>query len=83
MTLLEKLYHAVHNNIVNEPFTTSDIKAWINNYNITNDDNQNKPYSNSYIDSFASSSVVNSSSTKSDKKLTIVSNNDPKTYKFI
>lgn len=81
MTLIDKLESAVNNGIVTEPFTTDDIKTWINANNIIND-KSGKSYENSYIEGFASSSVVGSSSTKSDKRLKKVSTN-PEKYEFV
>lgn len=81
MSLLSKLEQAVQNGSITSPFTTQDLKNWIAQYNITNDQS-NTRYQISYIKSFLSSSVINSSSTKWDKKLVQLGTNS-KSYKFI
>lgn len=81
MSLLDKLKDAVDKGIVRSPFTTNDIKVWIDKYNIIND-TSNKKYKDSYIKGFASSSVVGSTSTKGDKKLRALGKN-PEEYEFV
>jgi hypothetical protein len=67
MSLLNKLRDAVSNGDICTPFTTADIKNWIKSKRILKDDGSH--YEDSYIEAFASSSVVGSSSTKGDKGL--------------
>lgn len=81
MTLLDKLEQAVQNGNITSPFTTQDLKSWIAKYKITNDQN-NKSYQVTYIESILSSSVISCSSTKWDKKLGQLGTN-PESYKFI
>lgn len=80
MSLLDKLQQAVNKGIVKSPFTTQDLKKWINTSNIINDDSR-KPYSDSYIEGFLSSSTIGSTSTKHDKRLS-KSNTIPGGYRF-
>lgn len=80
MSLLKQLENAVNLGQIKEPFTTSDVKEWIKKYNIINN-KTGKPYSESYIEGFLSSSVETSSSTKKDKKLEKL-NTNPVKYRF-
>lgn len=80
MSLLKQLENAVKLGQIKEPFTTSDFKEWISEYNIINNKTGN-PYSESYIEGFLSSSVVTSSSTKKDKKLEKL-DTSPVKYRF-
>lgn len=68
-SLLNKVYDAVTRGEIIQPFTTQDIKNWINQYKILNDQTHCK-YSETYIEGFLSSSTVGSSSTKHDKTVT-------------
>ncbi|MEA0564473.1 hypothetical protein [Lysinibacillus irui] len=81
MSLLNKLEKAVQNSNIPSTFTTQDLKTWITQYNIKNDQN-NLDYQDSYIESFLSSSTVNGSSTKWDKRLVQLGTN-PESYQFI
>lgn len=81
MTLLRKLRIAVQNNEINSPFTTKDLKEWINTEGIINDKKE-KAYSAKYIEGFLSSSTVNSTATKSDKGLEKLGTT-PESYRFI
>lgn len=82
LSLLDKLELAVKKGHIRSPFTTNDIKDWIKQYNITDDRNQGAPYTDSYINSFASSSVIDGTATKWDKRLVKVSGTNPQQYKF-
>ncbi|MBV4428297.1 hypothetical protein [Clostridium tyrobutyricum] len=68
MTLLQKLKEATEKGQIKDPFSTKDLKSWIKKYNIKKDED-NTEYENSYIESFLSSSTIDSSSTKTDKEL--------------
>ena len=81
MSLLDKLEDAVQNGDIPSTFMNQDLKNWITQFNIKNDRN-NLDYQVSYIEGFLSSSIVNSSSTKWDKKLEKLETN-PESYKFI
>lgn len=80
MSLLNKLEQAVKQGNISSPFTSQNFKEWITQYNIKNDQD-NKDYQKSYIESFLSSSVINGSSTKWDKKL-VQQGTNSKSYKF-
>lgn len=80
-SLLNKVIDAVNQGILIEPFTTKNLKDWISNSKITNDKN-GQDYALSTIEAFLSSSVIDSASTKTDKKLILVSTN-PNRYKII
>lgn len=80
-TLLEKLYLAVENKSIDSPFTTKDLKNWINKYTIINNSTRTN-YSSTYIEGFLSSSTLGSSATKTDKSL-IQFETKPKSYSFI
>lgn len=81
ISLLDKLEQAVNKGIVSTPFTTADVKKWIDNNNIKND-KTGKYYKASYIDGFCSSSVKESTSTKYDKRLVKVKGTKPQAYEF-
>lgn len=81
MPLLEKLRIAVNNNQIYSPFTTQDLKRWINNARIIND-KIGAHYSDSYLEGFLSSSTVGSTATKTDKALRKIGTN-PESYEFI
>lgn len=81
MTLLEKLRRAVQESEICSPFTTQDLKDWINRRQIINDEN-GEGYSETYIEGFLSSSTVDSTSTKTDKALEKLGTN-PESYRFI
>ncbi|WP_019413605.1 hypothetical protein [Paenisporosarcina sp. TG20] len=81
MSLLDKLEQAVQKSNIPSIFTTLDLKTWITQYKIKNDQN-NLDYQYSYIEGFLSSSTVNGSSTKWDKRLKQLETN-PVSYKFI
>lgn len=78
--LLQKLKMGVTNNEINSPFSTPDVKNWVEQYHIKNEHN-NKEYSITYIEGFLLSSTLESSSTKTDKALIIVQDN-PVKYQF-
>lgn len=80
MSLLDKLRDSVKNKDICTPFTTADIKNWIKKNGILKDDGTK--YEDSYIESFASSSVVGGSSTKVDKGLHSLGGT-PEKYEFI
>lgn len=80
MSLLDKLQNAVNLGLINHPFTTNDLKSWMNSYNIKND-NTGMNYSNKYKDGFLSSSTIGSTSTKRDKRLTKMGTT-PESYIF-
>ncbi|GAB6159014.1 hypothetical protein JCM39194_22140 [Desulfotomaculum varum] len=64
--MLEKLYDAVSNGLLSECFTHQDFMKWVKGNNITNN---GKPYSQTYLNGFLSSSSLDSTSTKTDKAL--------------
>jgi len=79
-SLLDKLEQAVINRIIPDPFTTNDLKTWIRNNNIINDQT-GRAYEDSYIEGFLSSSTVGSTATKTDKRLRKMGTN-PESYTF-
>jgi hypothetical protein len=81
ISLLDKLEKAINNGVVGTPFTTSDVKRWIDKHNIRND-KTGENYEESYLEGFCSSSVKESSSTKYDKRLVKVKGTNPQEYEF-
>ena len=79
-SLLDKLESAVRQGIMSQPFSTKDLKFWIDESGVVND-RSSRPYSQSYINGFLSSSVIQSTSTKRDKRLIKVESN-PFSYMF-
>lgn len=79
MSFLDKLEQAVQQGALPVCFTTEQVKQWIRQYNIINDKSQ-KPFADSTINSTLSSSVIDSSSTKTDKRLYSFEN--PRRYSF-
>lgn len=79
MSFVDKLEQAVQQGALPVCFTMKQVKQWINQYNIINDKTQ-RPFEDSTIASTLSSSVIGSSSTKTDKRL--YSFEKPRRYSF-
>ena len=50
-SLLDKLESAVRQGIMSQPFSTKDLKFWIDENGVVND-KSSRPYSQSYINGF-------------------------------
>ena len=84
MSLIKQISNAIETGELQQPFTTEDLKEWINNYNIVKDDGTN--YAESSINAILSNSdQANSPTTNLNKKVLFSRNNElgKKEYSFL
>ncbi len=82
MSLIEQIRQAVQSGTIVEPFTTEQIKTWVEKYRITKDDGS--PYADNTVESILSNSdESNSELTLNQKPLSSrVNSEGKKVYRF-
>ena len=81
MSLIEQIFKATQSGLLNEPFTTEDIKKWIKNSNIVKNDGSQ--YAEASINAILSNSDVANNPTTNKNKKCLKSNVDKSGKKLI